>query len=79
MERISWNEGQHSTKAQTIGRILLGAMLAIAGISHLTYLRRDFLAQVPPWLPMNPDIVVLLSELYLAGFIHRPSPRCGLS
>jgi uncharacterized membrane protein len=42
-------------------RILLGLMLAFAGISHLSFARADFQAQVPDWVPMNKDLVVLLS------------------
>ncbi len=42
-------------------RILLGAGLAFAGISHMTWARREFLAQVPRWVPLGPDAVVLSS------------------
>lgn len=48
---------------QRIFRILLGAFLAFAGISHLTFNRTEFLAQVPGWLPLNPDWVVILSGI----------------
>jgi len=50
-----------STTAQTAGRIILGLFLLLAGISHLTFQRTEFLAQVPNWVPMQPDLVVLLS------------------
>ncbi len=50
-----------TSKAQTGARILLGLMLINAGVSHLTYARVPFQAQVPPWIPLNPDLVVLLS------------------
>jgi uncharacterized membrane protein len=50
-----------TSKAQLFGRILLGLMLFNAGVSHLTYLRQPFLAQVPLWIPLNPDLVVVLS------------------
>ena len=46
---------------RTIGRILLGVFLVGAGVSHLTILRAAFQAQVPPWLPLDKDIVVLAS------------------
>ncbi len=36
-------------------------MLVVAGISHLTFARGTFRAQVPSWLPMNPDDVVVYS------------------
>ncbi|MCW7487722.1 DoxX family protein [Leptospira meyeri] len=47
--------------SQTILRILLGAFLVFAGAGHLTWHRTEFLAQVPTWLPINADLVVLLS------------------
>ncbi len=50
-----------STTAQTIGRIVLGLFLLMAGIGHLTFQRQEFLAQVPPWLPFSPDFVVVAS------------------
>lgn len=48
-----------------IARIFLGAFLMGAGIMHLTKLRQEFQAQVPEWLPMDPDLVVVLS-----GFVE---------
>jgi uncharacterized membrane protein len=50
-----------STWPQRIARWLLGAALLFAGIGHLTYGREEFLAQVPPWLPIDADLVVLAS------------------
>lgn len=49
--------------AQTVFRILLGLFLLYAGIGHLTFSRTEFLAQVPPWVPLNPDLVVVLSGI----------------
>ena len=49
--------------AQTAARIILGLFLISAGIGHLTYLRTEFQAQVPTWLPINPDWVVVLSGI----------------
>ncbi len=46
---------------RTTARILLGAALALAGISHLTWSRTEFRAQVPPWVPLRPELVVVLS------------------
>jgi uncharacterized membrane protein len=57
------NESNKLTTGQNITRILLGAFLMFAGISHLSFSRQEFRAQVPPWLPMNPDLVVLLSGM----------------
>jgi uncharacterized membrane protein len=42
-------------------RLLLGAALIYAGISHLTFSRQEFQAQVPAWLPLDADFVVLAS------------------
>ncbi len=47
--------------AKTIARILLAGFLIFAGISHLTFGREDFRAQVPVWLPLDVDFVVLAS------------------
>jgi uncharacterized membrane protein len=42
-------------------RLLLGSALIYAGIGHLTFLRQEFQAQVPVWLPLDPEVVVLAS------------------
>lgn len=42
-------------------RLLLGAALIFAGTGHLTFSRSEFQAQVPAWVPLNPDFVVLAS------------------
>ena len=42
-------------------QILLGAALIYAGISHLTTNRLEFQAQVPSWVPLSADFVVLTS------------------
>ena len=34
-----------------------------AGFSHLTFNRIDFQAQVPDWLPLSKDLVVILSGI----------------
>ena len=44
-------------------QVLLGAFLLSAGISHLGSNRTEFLAQVPTWLPLDPDFVVVASGL----------------
>lgn len=48
---------------QSVFRILLGLFLGLAGISHLSVLRQEFLAQVPTWLPIDGDLVVVLSGI----------------
>jgi len=42
-------------------RLLLGFALTFAGIGHLTTSRLEFQAQVPTWLPLDPDFVVVAS------------------
>ncbi len=49
------------TTAQTVLRWVLGLFLFFAGVSHLTFARTEFLAQVPNWVPIDADWVVLLS------------------
>ncbi len=44
-------------------RILLGTLMTLAAVGHLTVLRTDFQAQVPDWLPLNKDLVVIISGL----------------
>ena len=46
---------------QAIFRILLGLAMTMAGIGHLSFQRVEFRAQVPQWLPLDADLVVLLS------------------
>ncbi len=46
---------------QTALRLLLGAALTYAGLSHLFWSRSEFLAQVPNWVPIEADLVVVLS------------------
>ena len=47
--------------SKTAARLLLAAFLIFAGIAHLTSGREDFRAQVPVWLPLDVDFVVLAS------------------
>ncbi len=46
-----------------IARISLGLALQFAGISHLTTARATFVAQVPPWVPLDADFVVVASGI----------------
>ena len=57
------SENDSTSVLQNIGRYLLGSFLTFTGIGHLTFLRKEFLAQVPPWLPISADTVVLLSGI----------------
>jgi len=46
---------------QNIFRILLALFLVFAGCSHLTFYRIDFQAQVPDWVPVSKNFVVVVS------------------
>lgn len=46
---------------RSVARIALGAALLFAGLGHLTFGRAEFQAQVPPWLPLEADFVVVAS------------------
>ena len=50
-------------KVRIIARLALGLALLFAGIGHLTTSRLEFQAQVPTWLPLDPDFVVVASGL----------------
>lgn len=54
-------------KLQTVARCVLGVFLIGAGISHLSWARNSFQAQVPDWVPVDPDAVVLLSGVAEIG------------
>jgi uncharacterized membrane protein len=57
---------QHYIKtstAQNIFRILLALFMIYAGVSHLSFNRVDFQAQVPDWVPLEKDLVVILSGI----------------
>lgn len=62
VESVSW--------FQTGFRLLLGVVLLGAGVAHLTVARAEFQAQVPRWVPLPTDLVVVASglvELALGG------------
>ncbi len=46
-----------------IARIGLGGALIFAGVSHLTFARKDFQAQVPDWVPLEKDDTVVYSGI----------------
>ena len=53
---------------QNVARWLLGAAMLAAGTGHLTTQRQEFQAQVPTWLPLDRDFVVLASGVVELGF-----------
>lgn len=68
--------------ARVAGQVALGAFLLYAGTGHLTRLREEFQAQVPSWVPVDPDTVVLGSGLVeialgaaLVGTWRQPARR----
>jgi uncharacterized membrane protein len=52
-----------TTLTQNIFRIVLALFMILAGIGHLTFSRIDFQAQVPYWVPVSKDLVVVLSGI----------------
>lgn len=50
-----------TSKPRRVAAVALGSFLAFAGASHLTFARQEFQAQVPEWVPVDDDVVVLLS------------------
>lgn len=53
------------SRPRAVARIVLGVLLAVAGIGHLTAQREEFQAQVPDWVPLDKDFTVLAS-----GFVE---------
>ncbi|MGV8884169.1 MAG: hypothetical protein ACOH1T_01090 [Microbacteriaceae bacterium] len=49
----------------TVARFILAAFLLLAGIGHLSFAREAFQAQVPVWVPLDADFVVVAS-----GFVE---------
>jgi uncharacterized membrane protein len=76
------NKNSGTSKVQTLSRWVLGVALLLAGMGHLTWARTEFLAQVPPWVPLEGDLVVVLSgivEIVLGGaLIALPKYRVAL-
>lgn len=67
--------------ARSILRIALGSTLALAGIAHLTVARKEFQAQVPEWVPLDPDTTVVASgvaEIGLGAALLVARKRRGL-
>lgn len=53
--------------SQNATRIALGAAMIFAGTSHLTFAREEFQAQVPSWIPLDEDFVVVASGIVEIG------------
>lgn len=52
-----------TTKTQDVFRVILGSFMILAAAGHLTFQRAEFQAQVPDWVPMSKDLVVILSGI----------------
>ena len=50
-----------TTTFQKLVRIVLGIFMIAAAIGHFTFQREEFQAQVPNWIPISKDAVVMLS------------------
>jgi len=62
-EFLNWNKNIETSRLQAVFRIILGLFLLYAGISHLSFAREEFVAQVPHWVPLADDLVVVLSGI----------------
>ena len=66
-------------------RIVLGGALIYAGVGHLTFSRITFQAQVPDWVGLDKNVVVILSglvEIALGAallFVRRRRQLLGLA
>ncbi|GAB3710830.1 DoxX family protein [Mariniluteicoccus flavus] len=64
---------QHAT------RLALGGVMTFAGVSHLSFAREEFRAQVPSWVPVSEDVVVVgsgVAEIALGlGMLALPKHR----
>lgn len=54
---------QPVSTAQNVVRVLLGLSLVFAGVGHLTFARQEFQAQVPDFVPLDPDVTVVASGI----------------
>lgn len=52
-----------TSKLQNFIRIFLGLFMITAAIGHFTFQRTDFQAQVPNWVPLDKDLIVILSGI----------------
>lgn len=55
------------TLLRNLMRVLLGGALLFAGTAHLTFARDEFEAQVPSWMPVDTDLVILGSGVVELG------------
>ena len=48
---------------KSLARVVLGSGLLFAGVSHLTFAKKAFHAQVPSWVPLKKDETVFYSGI----------------
>ncbi|WP_342450710.1 hypothetical protein [Lunatimonas salinarum] len=63
MKRYLPNPYVETHLLQKILRIILGSFMILAAIGHFTFQREEFQAQVPNWIPLSKDLVVILSGI----------------
>lgn len=56
-------ENSKTSTFQNVIRILLGLFMVLAALGHFTFQRAEFQAQVPDWIPVSKDLVVLVSGI----------------
>lgn len=70
---------------QQVFRVILGLFMVTAAVGHFSFQRSTFQAQVPDWIPLPKDLVVILSgivELALGlamVFWKRQQVRVGIA
>jgi uncharacterized membrane protein len=57
----------HTTTLQNVARGVLGSFMVLAGTGHLTFSRQEFQAQVPDFIPLDKDTIVLASGVVEIG------------
>jgi uncharacterized membrane protein len=68
-------------RVRIVAQVLLGAALIYTGVLHLTTSRLEFQAQVPNWIPLSADFVVLASgvvEITLGLFLSSLQRRAAV-
>ena len=57
-----------TTTPQNILKIILGGLMIMAAVGHVSVKRVEFQAQVPDWIPLSKDLVVILSGILELAF-----------
>lgn len=76
---------QKTSTLQNVMRTVLGSFMLLAAIGHMTFQREEFQAQVPNWIPLGKDLIVILSgvvELLLGVgmiFLTKHKAKVGMA